>query len=50
MSLTAMAGAVLGLVTAVVTAWRWEPRAVWSMEVWELVHWSRVAGGKPDGT
>lgn len=48
-----MAGAVLGLVTAVVTAWRWEPRAVWDMELWEVVHWSRVAsnaGGKAHGS
>lgn len=49
MKLAALTGAVLGLVTSVVCAWRWDPRAVWDMDLWELMHWSRVAGGKADG-
>ena len=33
----------MGVVTDIVTVFRWAPSEVWRLQLWELGHWGQIA-------
>ena len=40
---------VIDLVTALVLGCGWSPSEVWSMDLWELMHWTQAAKARRHG-